>query len=76
MSTQVTLTNVYADRSNFTVETVDSPTDITDLEDWWEDEVFPLTGDGNGQSEYAIYEAVVTQSDIPELVGKRYGWDG
>lgn len=74
MSTQVTITNYYGSRTNSTVEIVDTPANITDLEDWWADVVLPLTGDGKGESEDAIYEAVVTQSDIPELVGKHYQW--
>lgn len=73
-NTRVEITNTYADRSNSTVEWVTSPEslDELDLQDWWEDIVMPLSGDGKGGSEYAVYEAVVTKSDVPGLVGKRY----
>ena len=76
MSTRVKLTNYYPDRTNSAVEIVPTPDDLNDLEDWWEDDVFPLTGDGFGESQIATYEAVVIASDVPELVGRRNAWEG
>lgn len=77
MSTQVRITNTYPDRSNAVTVTVQSPWTWPDgLEGWWEDTVFPHTGDGRGASQYAIYSAEVTDSDVPDLIGAKYEWDG
>lgn len=50
--------------------------DNDELDEWWEEVVFPLTGDGFGESEDALYEASVIDSDIPELIGESYDWSG
>lgn len=77
MSTRITITNTYPNRTNQVVETVPTPIPRpAELADWWEDIVWPLTGDGSGSREYAIYNAVVIESDIPALVGLSYEWDG
>lgn len=77
MSTTVRITNTYPSRSNTVSVTVQTPSDWSSdgLEDWWEDVVFPHTGDGLGGSEYAIYNAEVTESDVSEFVGKTYEWN-
>lgn len=77
MSTQVKITNTYADRSNTVTVTVETPWTWPDgLEGWWQDTVFPHTGDGFGENELATCEAEVVASDVPELVGKTYEWGG
>jgi hypothetical protein len=78
MPTQVIITNTYPDRSNTETVTVPDPESLSpeDLEDWWEEEVFPHTGDGRGSNDYAVYTATVTESDVPGLVGKWNEWDG
>lgn len=81
MSTRVRITNTYPNRSNTTVKTVPTPEPTEDLverwrylDDWWWDAVFPLTGDGKGQTQDALYEAEVIDSDAPELIGQSYSW--
>lgn len=78
MSTQVRITNTYSDRTNSTIETVPTPDLIATrgLNNWWQDAIFPLTGDGHGTSQYAIYEAEIIDSDWSRLIGLRYEWDG
>lgn len=47
-----------------------------DMEEWWEDEIFPLTGTGPEMSDqYAIYEAKIIKCDeLPQLVGETHEW--
>jgi hypothetical protein len=76
---KVEITNTYADRENTEVVEVSEPAGVDEetLEEWWEDEVFPHTGDGYGDSETGYYEAKVLGSvTFPELVGKTCEWDG
>jgi hypothetical protein len=72
--TRLRITNTYLDRSNSTLVTVTDPEDLSDLEDWWEDVVFPHTGDGLGGD--ACYTARVTQSPIAALIGQEFEWIG
>lgn len=76
MATRVSVNSYYADRTHSTIEIVPTPADPTDLGDWWEDVIFPLTGDGLGSREYAIYNAIILKSDKPGLVGQIHEWDG
>ena len=47
-----------------------------DMEQWWEDHIYPLTGTGDSSGEYAIYEAKITKCDeLPQLVGETYEWN-
>lgn len=75
MTVKLLITNTYADRENTSRVEVADPVDVRDLEDWWEDVVFPETGDGRGGD--ACYEAEVLECDeFPELVGLKNEWDG
>ena len=74
MPTIVSITNVYADRKNESIATVESPTDVRQLDDWWYDVVFPLTGDGKGG--YSVTRALVVSSDVLGLPGKTFEWEG
>lgn len=50
-----------------------------ELDDWWDEVVHPLTGDGHpcGASEHALYEAlVVAAPGRPDLVGATQTWEG
>jgi uncharacterized protein YndB with AHSA1/START domain len=71
---KIEITNTYANRENTTVITVDDPDDIT--ADWWQDEVFPHTGDGRGQREPAWYEAEILEAQNPHHVGLTWDWGG
>jgi hypothetical protein len=42
------------------------------LEEWFEEIVFPETGDGKGGD--GFYAAEVIESDLPELIGKTAEW--
>lgn len=51
------------------------------VEDWFEDAVHDLTGDGHpcGSREHAYYEAEVVDTTSPRvdwLVGETYTWEG
>ncbi|MFD7161409.1 hypothetical protein ACFV9C_42960 [Kribbella sp. NPDC059898] len=76
--TIASIENFYPDRQSWAYVVVECPADLTPegIEDWWEDVVFPHTGDGRGQREYAIYTATVMVSDLPELAGLVCEWDG
>lgn len=76
MNTTVRITNTYADRESVDIWQVPSPADTSSetVADWWDDVVFPLTGDGRGG--YAVSEATVESSDLPELVGQTTEWEG
>ena len=80
VSTQVKITNTYSTRWNSIVISVPTPDraelDEDELDEWWWEVVFPLTGDGKGESENALYEAIVIGSDVPKLVGEQYNWSG
>jgi hypothetical protein len=77
MTTTVEIENGYVNGdvvvNTVEVETFD-PDVHDDLDQWWEDEVFPLTGDGRHGSMDAYYEATVTDSDRDELVGETHDW--
>lgn len=49
-----------------------------DLEDWWEEYVQPLTGDGHpcGAAEHSVYKATITAAPgRPELIGQTWEAD-
>lgn len=78
MTVTVKVTNTYEDgHTSQTVVDVDGPEDPTDLDEWWEDEVFPHTGDGHGDAHPKLgagYEAEIIHADEPSLVGQRTEW--
>lgn len=77
---RVHIENTYAcGRLSSSVEDVRGPVPGETLDDWWEEVVHPLTGDGHpcGSSEDALYEATVVTVDDPELVaGDVRTWQG
>jgi hypothetical protein len=73
----VRIENVYScGRVSSSEEQVSAPTG--DLDRWWENVIYPLTGDGHpcGSGEDAVYEATIVKSpdDRPELVGQSHEW--
>lgn len=82
MTVEVKIENTYEDgyESVLTFDVVDPESteeESPELEQWWEDEVFPLTGDGHGAKHPKLgawYEATVTAADQPELVGRSREW--
>lgn len=79
MQITVKIENTYDDGSVFTEKTTDVPTPLLndeDMEEWWNEHIFPLTGTGREKG-YAIYEAKITKcDDLPQLVGESYEWGG
>jgi hypothetical protein len=59
-------------------ETIDLPNPTGPLEDWWEEVIFPCTGDGHpcGSKERCHSEATILAADDPVLVGQTMGWQG
>ena len=46
-----------------------------DLDEWWNDAIFPRTGDGHGEDGLgSCYTATVIAADEAELIGKSYEW--
>ena len=73
----VRIENTYEDghESTNTVE-VDAPADPTDLEDWWDEEVFEHTGDGHGEKHPklgSLHECTVIAGPA-EMVGQVMEW--
>jgi len=79
MSVTVRIENTYEDghESVKEVEVPNPEEGWTDLDPWWEDEVFQHTGDGHGMDNPKLgswYEAEIIAADMPNLVGRRYDW--
>ena len=46
-----------------------------DIEEWWQDEVYPHTGDGHGVDGLgSYYKATIIHADEEELVGLSMEW--
>lgn len=73
---KIRLDNTYAcGRESSTVVEVDEPAWL--VEEWWDDVVAPLTGDGHepcASREHALYEATVVAADDPALLGCTHTW--
>jgi hypothetical protein len=70
MSATVEIVNSYAcGRESRNVVSVRNPVPGESAEDWWEDAVYPCTGDGHdcGEREDAIYTATIVHIDDPYL---------
>jgi len=77
MTVTVKIENTYSDGHSSTSEhELDNPEDTNDLEDWWEDYVWELTGDGHGADRdvSSLYEATIIRADDEELVGQTREW--
>jgi hypothetical protein len=74
----VKIENAYSDGHESTHEAiVPPPTDHADLEDWWQEVVFPHTGDGHGivaSHEGSCYTATIIATDDPDLLGQSHEW--
>ena len=70
----VKIENTYSDgRHSEGIVGVVAPS--ADLDDWWNDIVFPHTGDGHGEDGLgSCYTATVIAADEAELIGKSYEW--
>jgi hypothetical protein len=74
MTLTVKIENTYSDgwHSDAIVHVV-SPG--PDLDEWWDDVVFPHTGDGHGGFGLgSCYTATILTADDPNLVGESYEW--
>lgn len=74
----VRIENTYEDGHESTSEhELDAPEDPENLEDWWEDFVWELTGDGYGADNPKLgawYEATIIRADDVSLVGQTQEW--
>jgi len=70
----VHIENDYEDKyhSEFDVEL--AAPDPSDIEQWWEDVVWPHTGDGHGENLNACYTATITSADDSSLHGQSFEW--
>lgn len=74
---KIKITNTYAGRVSTTVvEIEEAGRDDIDDPNWWDEEVWPHTGDGHGQSESAWYDAEIIEAADESLVGQTYEWGG
>jgi len=81
MSVTVKIENTYEDghETELIIEVQDPPagSDEENLELWWEEEVWPHTGDGYGEKHPKLgcwYEATITGADENWLVGLSMEW--
>lgn len=76
MSVRVRIENAYEDGHESSREVELEPPE-GDIEAWWEDVVFPETGDGHaiGNDMGSFYTATVIAADDPQLVGLVNEWD-
>lgn len=73
----VRIENSYTDgHESKSIVTVREPNEGEDLDDWFQDAVFPHTGDGHGIDSGlgSCYTARVLASDDPALVGETNEW--
>lgn len=76
----VKIENAYSDGWESKSEVVvDAPDDLGwmgGLEDWFQDAVYPHTGDGHGADNDlgSVYVATIIAADEPGLVGVKYEW--
>lgn len=86
LSVALHITNTYAEDDEVERRiTVDLPVPDSlapdDVEQWGQEYLFPLTGDGRAQSEdgrtpEAYYEVVITDCSQAELVDRVFEWIG
>lgn len=76
----VRIENSYSDGHESTVTkritAPENPDNEDELDEWWNDEVFTLTGDGHGEKNPGLdssYSAEILDGPA-ELVGKTYEW--
>lgn len=71
----VKIENDYSDEHH-SEHTVELPAPTTELDEWWEDVVFPHTGDGHGIDfdGGSCYTATVIDGDRKALVGATHEW--
>lgn len=80
MQVTIQFNDIYGGSDHIRVETLDVPapdsTSTGAIEDWFCDDVFPHTGDGNAaDDDTASYEVkVIACADYPALVGREYSW--
>lgn len=71
---KVKIENVYMD-GHESERTVTVPAPVGSLKDWWENVVFPKTGDGHDCEGDAVYTATIVKGPI-QLVGLTREWIG
>jgi hypothetical protein len=72
----VFIENAYSDgHQSVCEEPVPAPDEDDNLDDWWQEQVFPLTGDGHGDGADlgSVHVATITAGPA-WLVGKQHEW--
>jgi hypothetical protein len=71
----VKIENTYSDGHQSTSEVLLHPP-TADLDEWFQDVVWPHTGDGHGVDSDlgSCYTATIIATDDPALLGKSYEW--
>lgn len=71
----VKIHNAYSDGHESTHEAlVPAPATGQDLDEWFEDEVWPKTGDGTGVDKNACYTATIIACDVEAHLGVEREW--
>ena len=74
----VSIQNHYEDGHSSEHEiTAPAPADRTEaaLEEWFEEHVWPHTGDGHSTTMNAVYSASITRACSTELIGITHEWN-
>lgn len=74
MQLTVKFTDVYDGEEHPRTETIDVPTPTGDLDDWADDHLRPLTGDGKGTGDAGYFAEIVASPADPSLVGREFEW--
>jgi hypothetical protein len=77
MQLTVRFTDVYDGREWPRTETLDvpgPPPSDEDLEEWAEENLYPLTGDGRAHDVSGYFAEILTSPEQPHLVGREFSW--
>lgn len=71
----VEIQSTYVDGcENVAIYELDEPNELT--EDFWDDEVFPLSGDGHHRNVTSIETATIIEAANPTFLGQVREWQG
>lgn len=74
MKLTVKFTDVYDGAEYPRTQTIDVPEPTDDLEDWADDNLRPLTGDGRQHDEAGYFAEITECLDRSDLVGHEFSW--
>jgi hypothetical protein len=53
---------------------VPEPADLTDLEDWSYDYLYPHSGTGQEEGDAGYFATITESDDVPAMLGKTFEW--